>query len=346
MEKAGSLLYHKRKDKSKGGLIVEKPTPTVFAGNVLYLIATLSLVGLGYLSQFLFFQPPASKEGIFYLWVFVTEFVVILLPALLYLLVRRIPIKKAIRLKPLKLSQILVVAGLALSGYSVIAFLNYIWIWILTALGGQVVPPPIPAMETGRDLMLGIAMIAGMAALAEEFLFRGVMMRGYERYGPRTAILVSGILFGVLHMETQGVIAKVILGILIGYLVYRTDSILAGVVYHFVNNGIALVLAYFATWALEMNEKMGNNMAVSMDQLPQGAKILALSFLGIFALGALGVFIGLLLLLNHLSPKEPVEEKEEIQTFKKPVKAWHHLPLFVAWILIVGMYVLDIMRMF
>jgi membrane protease YdiL (CAAX protease family) len=325
---------------------VEKPTPTVFAGNMLYLIVALSLVGLGYLSQFLFPQPSANSEGIFYLRVLITEFVVILLPSLLYLLFRRIPIKSTIRLKPLKLSQMLVVAGLSLSGYFVIIFLNYIWIWFLTALGGKVIPPPIPSMENGRELLLGIAMIAGTAALAEEFLFRGVILRGYERYGSRTAILVSGILFGVLHMETQGIIAKVLLGILIAYLVYRTDSILAGVVYHFVNNGIALVLAYFATWALQINEKLGNNMAVSMEQLPQGAKILALGFLGIFALGALGAFIGLLLLLNHLSPKESLEEKVQIQASRNPVKAWHYLPLFAACVLIIGMYVLDIVNMF
>jgi len=330
----------------KGGLFVEKPTPTVLAGNMLYLIVALSLVGLGYLSQFLFSHSSANQEGIFYLRVFITEFVVILLPPLLYLLFRRIPIKRTIRLKPLNLSQILVVAGLSLSGYFIIIFLNYIWVWFLTSLGGKVVPPPIPSMDNSRELLFGIAMIAGTAALAEEFLFRGVILRGYERYGARTAILVSGILFGVLHMETQGVIAKVLLGILIAYLVYRTDSILAGVVYHFVNNGIALVLAYLATWAAEMNEKMGNNMAVSMEQLPQGVKILALSFLGIFALGALGVFIGLLLLLKHLSPKEPVEEKERTQTLRNPVKAWHYLPLFAACVLIIGMYVLDIANMF
>lgn len=302
--------------------------------------AAVCLLVFPYLLKIVFSAWGIEQKDTFYAQALVTEFFAIFLPGLIYLVIKKMDIRKVIRFKPLPWSQFFIVAGLSLSGYTVLIFCNYIWIWILTALGGKVASPAIPPMNTSLDVLMGILVIGGSAALAEEFLFRGIIMRGYERFGSKTAIIFSGILFGILHMKTQSVIATVFLGILIGYLAFRTGSILAGMTYHFFNNVIAIFLTLIASWTAEISKKAGTLPPVTMGEIPFQTKLIAFGVLGFFALGALAIFIGLLVLLHKKTKK--VQENEE----KVPFLWWQFIPFVIGLTIVVEMYMRDLMKIF
>jgi len=327
---------------------VEERRPTILASNILYLIAVVCLIGLSVVMAYVFPVNEENFNAYFYIQAFVTEFGVIFLPALIYLLARKMPIREVVRLNPLKWSQFLIVVSLALTGYVVIIFFNYIWIWILSSLGGKVSAPPIPVAENGLDLLVNILVIAGTAAFAEEFLFRGVILRGYERFGHKKAIVFSGILFGILHMQTQSFFATIFLGILIGYLVYKTNSILAGMTYHFLNNSIAVLLSFASNAVLKMSEGMGNVAPATLDQMPKEVMIMTFGVLGFLGVGALGIFIGLLIALNYVSRKEDSrrEAAEALAKPAAPVKLWHYTPLVFGVSMVIYMIINDILYMF
>lgn len=83
---------------------------------------------------------------------------------------------------------------------------------------------------------------AVIPALFEELFFRGFLYEGFKKArGARFAIIMTSVLFGFFHMNIQQILYAVVLGIVLAILREVTGSIWAGCLYHFVNNGWAVV---------------------------------------------------------------------------------------------------------
>ncbi|MCK4569668.1 MAG: CPBP family intramembrane metalloprotease [Bacteroidales bacterium] len=100
---------------------------------------------------------------------------------------------------------------------------------------------------TVAGLLINLIMIAVLSAIGEEFLFRGVLLRLFREWtkNPHVAVLISAFLFSALHLQFYGFLPRLFLGIILGYLFIWTRSIWVPVLVHFVNNGIAVVAAWF-----------------------------------------------------------------------------------------------------
>ena len=109
------------------------------------------------------------------------------------------------------------------------------------------------AMEqmVGSVPSLGIAVLlfAFVPAVCEEIAFRGFILAGLERgHRERSAILLSALLFAFLHVLvslTQQFFNAALLGIVLGLLAVRSGSILPGMLFHFLNNAVAVSLPYW-----------------------------------------------------------------------------------------------------
>lgn len=96
------------------------------------------------------------------------------------------------------------------------------------------------AMESG---FWGIVAIAVLGPIVEELLFRGAITRELlRRYTPSQAILASGIIFGVFHINPAQVIPAMLIGFLLAWLYYRTHSLVPGILIHVLNNGFSVWL--------------------------------------------------------------------------------------------------------
>ena len=97
--------------------------------------------------------------------------------------------------------------------------------------------------DKGVSLGLTMFLVALSPALCEEALFRGFILSGLRSLGQWPAIVVSSLLFAVAHGSVYRMLPTLFLGLLLGYAVWKTGSLLAGVVIHAINNGIAVWLA-------------------------------------------------------------------------------------------------------
>ena len=90
-------------------------------------------------------------------------------------------------------------------------------------------------------LALGI-----LAPLAEEMVFRGAILRTLLNYFNGrmywVPIIVSALLFGLVHGNMAQLLNAFLIGILLGWMYYRTESIVPGVVLHWVNNTVAYTM--------------------------------------------------------------------------------------------------------
>ena len=83
-----------------------------------------------------------------------------------------------------------------------------------------------------------------VAPIYEEIIFRGILLKGMsKKINPVIAIVVSALLFAIVHMNIPQGINAFLLGIALGFIYLRTGSIYLSIFAHFVNNLLALSIS-------------------------------------------------------------------------------------------------------
>jgi membrane protease YdiL (CAAX protease family) len=103
-------------------------------------------------------------------------------------------------------------------------------------------------MKTIWDMILDLLLIGLLTAIAEEFMFRGVIQTIFVRWtkNVHVAVWLTAILFSAFHMEFFGFLPRLMLGVLFGYFTAWSGSIWPAVWAHFLNNGTAVVVTYLS----------------------------------------------------------------------------------------------------
>ena len=102
------------------------------------------------------------------------------------------------------------------------------------------------SVDTIGGLILNLFMIAGLAAIGEELLFRSIIQTSLIKIckNAHVGILIASAIFSFIHLEFYGFVPRLILGMLLGYMFYFSGSIWIPMLMHFLNNG-TVVLIYF-----------------------------------------------------------------------------------------------------
>lgn len=95
--------------------------------------------------------------------------------------------------------------------------------------------------------IIQVILLALLPAVFEELVFRGIIYNGLrQKFSAGVAIFISAILFMLIHLSIYKSFYQIILGLVLGLLVYYTGSIIYGMIFHFTNNFIILLLNYVA----------------------------------------------------------------------------------------------------
>ncbi|HLP01279.1 MAG TPA: type II CAAX endopeptidase family protein [Opitutaceae bacterium] len=87
-------------------------------------------------------------------------------------------------------------------------------------------------------------MLVVVAAVTEEFVFRGLLLRGLlARVGPGRAIAISAGLFAIMHLNPWQVPAALFIGVILGWVYWRTRSLALCVAGHAFHNATTLLAA-------------------------------------------------------------------------------------------------------
>lgn len=209
---------------------------SIFQVNIFYLLTGILLLFVGSIAQ--------TIE--IYSGLLITEYILVLIPSVLYIKIKGLPIKKTLKLNKISFKQILYIIGISIFTYPIAVFINFIVLTILMSFG-EISADAVPIPDNSTLFLFSLFVIAISPAICEEVMFRGVIMNQYEKISKRKAIIYSAILFGVFHVNIQNLVGPVLLGIIFGITVYKTNSIYASIIGHAINNGIALTLGYFVT---------------------------------------------------------------------------------------------------
>lgn len=212
-----------------------RKNPSVTDTNFLFLVIAVLLLTLGSWVQ--------GKDT--YIGLIITEYLIILFPVVYYLNRRGYNLKEFLRLNRLTLKQIKYIVLIVIFSYPIAVFLNYIGILFLSRFG-RIMPNPIPIPSNIKEYLLSFIVIALTPGICEEVMFRGMIMRTYEVYGRKKAIILSAVLFGLFHFNLQNLLGPIFLGLMFGVLVSKTKSLLSSIVGHIVNNTVALTIGFLS----------------------------------------------------------------------------------------------------
>ena len=110
---------------------------------------------------------------------------------------------------------------------------------------------------------LGILCISVLGPILEELLFRGAITKELlRRYSPANAILFSGLIFGIFHLNPAQIISACLIGFLLAWLYYKTRSLMACILIHIMNNGLSVYLSLKHPEIEDMTHLLRNPYAV------------------------------------------------------------------------------------
>lgn len=107
---------------------------------------------------------------------------------------------------------------------------------------GKTATVTVPALNEAKDYVLCLITLCILPSVGEELVFRKICCDGFSAYGGRIAVVASGVLFGLSHLNLAQTVHQVFLGCLLAYLYMKTENITLTVLVHFVNNVLALFL--------------------------------------------------------------------------------------------------------
>ncbi len=131
-----------------------------------------------------------------------------------------------------------------------------------------------------------------IAPLTEEFLFRGIILRGLlGRWKPWPAIVASAALFGVMHLNPAQLPIALATGLVLGWVYVRTRSLGLCMIGHAINNAWTFL-------------PLDNFFAVDgFNRVPEGFDASTVIFHPWwFDLAGLALFVGGVLLFHRLAP--------------------------------------------
>lgn len=180
--------------------------------------------------------------------------ILIFIPILIYLAITRERPAELIQHEPMHpLNYLLIV---------VLAYLSMPLMGLLNIFSTQVSENYVSQML--MDMMknpfaYNLFIVAILPCLVEEFVFRGILFHSYREKGILKAAFISGLLFGLLHLNLNQFSYGFVLGVAFALLVEATGTIWSSILFHFVINAHSLVISTifaFSPFIQEMEQEM------------------------------------------------------------------------------------------
>lgn len=231
----------------------------------------------------------------------------ILIPSLIYLKVKGISVGTLIPFRKMKFSVWVLVVVCTYLMYPLLVVMNALTLFFVKS--GTV---EMMNAATQGNFLVAALLMAVLPAFAEEFVFRGVIFGTYKRSKMLPAALLSGFLFGCMHLNLNQFLYAFVLGVYMAFLVEATGSILSAMLAHFTVNFTSVVMSYalsaLNSAAGDLMEQAGAKLPTeaggffsSMDEASLLMMALSLLFWAVISLGTTAGAVGVYIAISKIS---------------------------------------------
>lgn len=246
--------------------------------NTYFLIIILLQLFLPVQLIFRWFNITDSK-----LMLLISHVIIFIFPAIIYLIITKQSIKNVLKLNKLYFKDALLIILLAFVCQPIMTFFSLISQFFFENEIGNFVTEIVAS-----PYIILLLLIAVLPAITEEITIRGVVLSGYEDKNIYLAASITGLLFGIMHLDPQQFLYAAVLGFVLALVVRITNSIFASALIHFLINGTSITLQKLLSLIQDNALVMEQASEVSIRNLAISEKIFMAIFYGLIAL-AFGV---------------------------------------------------------
>ena len=250
---------------------------SIFEVNIFFLATMIWSI----LSQFI--PTPANSY----------QYIAFLIPIIIYLFFNRSDLEGILKPNMLNLKSVVIIMLVWLASLPLIYLIVELYVNFFGNTLAEIV-----SEDAHEMFIFNFFFVAITPAILEEILMRGIVLHGYRNKSKFVAALVNGFMFGMLHLNSFQFFHTFIAGFVASYLVMGTNSILAGILIHVINNGLPLTINYL--YPLDPN--IG---------YVEDTNFLSLTIFAILGVILVFVLIKLLFKVNNISFKEEKSLSEE-----------------------------------
>ena len=210
---------------------------------------------------------------------------IVLLPALIYVAIHKINIIACMPYRKLRISDGLLSL---LFGYALVP--TMLFVSNLTSLFSTNYVQDSVQELIAYPFVVQLLIIAVLPACVEEFVFRGLIYHSYRKNGILGAAVLSGLVFGLMHLNINQLSYALLMGIVFALLVEVTGSMYSSMLAHFAANSYSIImmqLVSMTSGGSELLEQSAQAAESSMNSVP--VIIAQLVMLGLVAAGFLGI---------------------------------------------------------
>ena len=210
---------------------------TIFSGNILFIIAAIFTSPSNINDAFVGLDPV-----IYYLITSIVAIIASVLPFYISSSFMNNKISDLIQFKTFDKKIGLACIGIGMMTCVYADFTAYSLLFNLNSIGLYPHIPDFPYDNNTASIIMYIISLSIIPPLVEEFAYRGIVLGSLRQYGDGFAILVSSVLFGLMHANFLQTPCTFIAGLILGFLTVRLNSILPAMIIHFLNNFSFVIL--------------------------------------------------------------------------------------------------------
>ena len=162
---------------------------------------------------------------------------ILLIPALIYVLVMKIDIIKCIPYRMIKLSD--AVSSL-LIGYCLVPLV--LLINVISSVFATNYLNSSTTEISQYPFVIQLLLMAFLPTIAEEFVFRGLFYHSYRKNGILGAAILSGVIFGAIHLNINQFCYACVMGMVFALMVEITGSMFSSMLAHFAVNSYSIIM--------------------------------------------------------------------------------------------------------
>ena len=117
-------------------------------------------------------------------------------------------------------------------------------------------------------LFVELFFTAILPGICEEVAHRGMLLSTYKKLGVKKAIVLTGLLFGLMHMNIDQFFYTSLIGMFLGFLVLFSGSIYPAMIIHFMNNAISTFMSFSSANNLPFSTHLNNFINLMFSQGP------------------------------------------------------------------------------
>ncbi|MEG2634480.1 MAG: type II CAAX endopeptidase family protein [Oscillospiraceae bacterium] len=153
-----------------------------------------------------------------------------------FIFTKNLPVSPPLEHEPVTFKNTSTLYFICMSCTYIFGFVGNIVTILINLINGKAASNPVADLVSGANPFLILLIVGLLSPIVEEYLFRKLLLDRLRPFGDKVAIIYSGLMFGLFHMNLSQFFYAAVLGMLLAYITLKTGNIKQSAILHIAIN--------------------------------------------------------------------------------------------------------------